>query len=384
MPPGGGATPPGGGGTPPGGQTPPGTGASPISISFKLKFIKQEELRVATYHYKSQEAIQRTYNPQGFVGLLTQDLDKSKHFIEVDLDNPFFRQMAVTVDAPIDFAKIGLHSAQVALDYGNPADPTNHRHRDIVFDKAHGEEQKWEFFLNSKFDTQFFSLVEYHFDPASGWDGEKSSYEMPPKKSEDRTLYINPFEHFRFQEYTVAARGIDFGVVDLTEVTLRYQATTGWKKEKTLTLVSNAVEPLVWKLRTPAEAEAPTIFYKCRHHLKDGSFRDSQELSTKESAILVDDPFPDALELTFFPFLDSSSVRKAIIDVEYKDQDNKYERKERLEIPGTATDEVRLRIAIIDPSKRKFKYKVTLVKPSGIKQMPPVETQETVLSISEA
>jgi hypothetical protein len=347
-----------------------------------LKFIKQEELREARYHYKSQEAVQRDYNPQGFVGLLTKDLDQAKHFIEVDLDDPFFRQMAVTVDAPVDFAKIGLHSAQVALDYGNPADPSNHRHKDMVFDKDHQGEQKWEFFLNSKLETQFSSSVQYHFDPGSGWDGEKFSYQIASEKGEDRTLYLNPFEHFRFQEYLVTPRGIDFGIVDFTEVTLRYQAASGWKKEKRLVLLPNASEPQVWKLRTPASAVA-TIFYKCRHHLKDGTARESQETSTTQMAILVDDPFPDALDLTFFPFLDSATVRKAMIDIEYKDQQNKYERKERLEIPGGATDEVKLRIAIMNPAKRKFKYRVTLVKPTGIKQLPPVETEETLLSISE-
>ena len=48
-----------------------------------------------------------------------------------------------------------------------------------------------------------------------------------------------------------------------------------------------------------------------------------------------------------------------------------------------ATDEVRLRIAIMNPAKRNFKYKVTLVKVTGVKQLPPVETEETLLSISE-
>jgi hypothetical protein len=314
--------------------------------------------------------------------LLTKDLDKAKHFIEVDLDDPFFRQMAVVVDAPIDFAKIGLHSAQIALDYGSPADPTNHRHKDIVFDKDHTGEQKWEFFLNKDFETEFTSAVQYHFDPGSNWDGEKFSYQIPAEKGDDRTLYINPFEHFRFQEFVVTPRGIDFGIVDFTEVTLRYQASSGWQKEKTLSLLPNTIEPQVWKLRTPAAA-IPTILYKCRHHLKDGTLRESQELSTTQTGILIDDPFPAALDLTFFPFLDSSSVRKAIVDIEYKDQENKYERKERLEIPGTATDEVRMRIAIMNPAKRRFKYKVTLVKATGIKQMPPVETEETLLSISE-
>ena len=185
---------------PPDGTTPPPAGGSPISVSFSLKLIKQEELKTATFHYKSQQAVQRNYNPQGFVGLMTKDLDGPGHFIEVDLDNEFFRQMAVTVDAPIEFEKIGLRSAQVALDYGNPADPPTHRHKDMVFDAEHKEPQKWEFFFNQRFDTLFAHKVQYHFDPTAGWDGEKFSYELGARRGEDRTLYVNPFDDFRFSD----------------------------------------------------------------------------------------------------------------------------------------------------------------------------------------
>jgi hypothetical protein len=97
----------------------------------------------------------------------------------------------------------------------------------------------------------------------------------------------------------------------------------------------------------------------------------------------VDDPFPDALEVVFFPFFDGSQVRKVFVDVEYNDPDNRYQRKERLEIPGTATDEIRFRIALMNPARRRFKYRVTFVTTTGVRQKPPIETEDTIVSISE-
>src|SRR5262249_2757671 len=79
--------------------------------------------KTITIEYNRAEAVQRTYAPQAFIGLLLDELaDKRSHLVQVDLDDAFFRVFGVTVDAPIDFEKIGLTSAQIALDYGYPAD----------------------------------------------------------------------------------------------------------------------------------------------------------------------------------------------------------------------------------------------------------------------
>jgi len=44
---------------------------------------------------------------------------------------------------------------------------------------------------------------------------------------------------------------------------------------------------------------------------------------------------------------------------------------------------VPFRIALIDPTKRKFRYQVTFVKTTGIVQKPAVETDQTIISLSE-
>ena len=163
-------------------------------------------------------------------------------------------------------------------------------------------------------------------------------------------------------------------------MTLRHEAQ-GWSAEKTVVLKPEEAAP-VWRLRTLA-GPPPVIRYRSRHQMKDGTVRDSAELTTTRTGIMVDDPFPDALEILFFPFLDASQVTKLFVDVEYSDPDNRYERKERLEIPGSATEEVKLRLALMDPTKRRFKYRVTFIKPTGIVQKPPVETEKTMVSLTE-
>jgi hypothetical protein len=392
-PTGGGGTPPiGGGGTPPvgggggthptGGGTPPGgaAGGSNAAISLKLKFVHQEELKTVHYEYTSAEAAQQMYNPQGFFGLLVADLDRGDYFVEVDLDSPFFRVFSIAIDAPIDFAKIGMHSAELAVDYGDPSDPANNKHKDFVFDPAHAGTQKFEVFMNKKLDNEATHQVQFHFDPSSGWDGEKFSYEFPPKKTEDRTLYINPFEYLGFMEISVMPHRIDKGMVEFTEVRLAYKGASGWTANKTITVTPDSPAQ-IWKLRL-SDTTARTYTYTATHHLKDGTTRVSPPVTSREIGIMVDDPFDDAIDIIFIPLFTASLVRKVFIDVEYADPDNNYKRAEQLEIPGTQTQETKLRIALMDKTKNKFRYRFTFVSTGNkMNRGPWVETIEPLVGI---
>src|SRR5262245_39443916 len=194
------------------------------AIALIRKFVHQEELKTLTFTYNSSEAVQRTYAPQGFFGLLLKDLEKDKYFIKVDLDNEFFRVFTVTMDAPFDFGKIGLTSAQLSLDYGAAGSP-EHKHGDFTFDAQHLEQKKFEVFMNSRRDTSYTVRTQYHFSPDTDWEGQKFSYELPPQMTEDRTLLINPYEDLGFLEIKVFPNRIDRGVIDSTEVQLQYQDT---------------------------------------------------------------------------------------------------------------------------------------------------------------
>jgi hypothetical protein len=388
TPPPGGQTPPPGGQTPPpGGQTPPpnpnqGTAGSP-AIALKLKFVHQEELKTLTLEYSSSEAVQRLYAPQGFFGLMLKDLeDKDSYFVEVDLDDKFFRVFDVTLDAPVDFSRIGLTAAHLALDYGSPADPDNNRHGEFVFDANHQDERRFEVFMNKTFDTTYAYKVQYHFAPDSGWEGQRFSYELPSRRTEDRTLLLNPYEHLGFLDVSVVPNRIDWGAIESIDVNLRYEDSAGWVARKALTLTERS-EPEQWRLRLTRPDER-SYSYSLVYHLKDGTKRTADPVRTEASAVAVDDPFTDALEIIFFPAFDAGRVRTLFVDVEYEDRINPYRRDERVQVNPNDGSEVHMRISLLDPAQRSFRYRFTFVDVDGrIRRGKWIDTEETLLSILE-
>ncbi len=355
-------------------------GGMPAVVSFKLKFIRQEELKTLTLHYNRQDATQRTYAPQGFFGLLTADLDRAGHFVEVDLDDPFFRVFTITADAPVDFDQIGLTSAHVSLDYGDPAQPATLKHTDFVFEPDDNEEKKFEVFMSRNLDTAYRCQVQYHFNPQSGWDGERFTYELPPASVEDRTLLINPFEHIGFLEVRVFPAQVDWDLVDAVNVLLHYEGPTGQRHDRDLRF-TKATPEAFWRLRLTDPA-ARDYTYRLVYTMKDGTTRESEPVTTRATSIPFSDPFEGSLEIEFIPLFDPSTVRMVFIDFQYDDDANNYHRQERLQLRDDLINPVSLSISLMDPTKRTFKYRVTYVgTDNSMTQQPTVETEETLIGL---
>ena len=347
--------------------------------AFKLKTIRQEERRTATFEYNRAEAQQRTYAPQGFLGLLAADLDQAPHFVEIDLDDPFFRTIHVEAKVPVDFAAIGLSEVHVAIDYGPPTDPENHRHRDFVFTAENHGSQSVDLAVNLRRDRRYAVTTQYHFDPASGWEGEAFSYERPTVQTEDRTLLLNPMEALGFLEVRVEPGRINSGVVDFIDVELTYADPAGWSRSKTLRMAADT-PAAAWKLRVSPSA-LRVYTYKLTHHLKAGGVREDAPVATRATTVLVNDPFPGALEVTIFPMLDFSTIRAAMLDVRYDDPANRYSRQQRLRLTPELTETV-VRFSTVDPKLKRYRHELTIVRSDGrTERRPAVETEEDILSI---
>jgi hypothetical protein len=334
-----------------------------------------------TFDYNRSEAVQRTYAPQGFFGLLLADLqDRAKHFFEVDLDDPFFRVFTVVIDAPIDFARLGMTSAAIALDYGNPTDAANYRHADFIFDAGNPMEKKFEVFLNASHDTTYTYQVQYHFDPGTDWDGSKFTYQLPRQQTENRTLSLNPFEQIGFLEVRVFPHRLDRAVIDSTDVRLSYQQPGGAVQQKVLTVQPDSPVQF-WRLRLD-NPQNRTYTYALVHRLKDGTVREVPPVATQATALPVDDPFERPLEIDFVPLFDPQTTHTVFIDFEYKDPANNYTRAERLTLPGTARDPVHLHVSLVDPTLRTFRYRFTVVGTNNeLRRGAFIETTETLISI---
>ena len=108
-----------------------------------MKAIKQTERKTLVFEYHRSQAVQRQYAPQSLFGLLTEDLTGPGHFLEVDLDDPFFRSLDVEVELMAQLEPLGVRSVAVSLDYGDVSDPQSHRHEDMVFDATNNAARHW-------------------------------------------------------------------------------------------------------------------------------------------------------------------------------------------------------------------------------------------------
>lgn len=331
--------------------------ASPFGISLKLKFVQQDELKTVEYEFNQMNAVQRTYSPQGYFGLLLQGIDQSKHFLKVDGTDPFFNQFAVTVNPPKDFAGIGLLEAHVALDYGDPSDTTNDKHGEFLFDPTHLTQETWAVFQGLIQRTDYTYTADYKFDPESGWVGEQTSYTLPTVDTENRVLNLDPYDFLGFMQVSVSPSRINADLVDRIEVPLQYTAKSGWQTSTTI-IVRPGSTAQYWKLRL-ADKDERTYTYSTNCYLKDGTLISSDPVTSTASAVIVSDPFVGALDITFQPAFDTS-YKMAIVEVSYQDTAHNYNYQTTFQLQSTSPA-TKVHIPLMNRTLNQYQYRITMI-----------------------
>jgi hypothetical protein len=351
-----------------------------LGISFQLQHIDQKELKTLTFSYSRTESVRQQYAPQGFIGLLASDVGPG-HFVEVDLDDPFFRELPIVVSAPGDFTKIGMQRIDVRLTYGRPQDPEGVKEKTFTFSQDDPRDQRWAVSLNKRRDLEFNVQVDFNFDPQAGWRGERSEYALPKVASLDRTLMINPYDQFEFRELRLVEGDLDPSAVVSTDVRLRYDDKSGFDTEEVLT-VRPGGEAQAFKLRL-ADAAPREVTYALEHHLVDGSVSVTPPETTKLSSITVNDPFPDALNLELIPTFPPGVYKQVFADITYAHPERHYRRDVSLTFDGSDPQRQTARIALFDAQRRTYHVVYTLQGIDGSIRRIEQDSKATRLFVGE-
>jgi hypothetical protein len=357
--PGGGGMPMGGGGAQlPAAAAGAASAASPFGVALRLRFVHQDEQKTVTYEYSRMDAVQRTYAPQGYFGLLLNNVDRAKHFLQVDGTDPFFNRFGVRIDPPHDFAAIGLQTAHVAIDYGDGQSTASGKHGEFVFDAQQTDARDWQIFQGFVHSTHYSYTVDYTFDPEAGWAGEKSRYALPAVITENRQLTLDPHDVLGFLNVTVAPGHIDANLVDHIDVALHYEAKSGWKSNTVFTVRADTA-PQNWKLRL-SDKSNNTYSYTTKCTLKDGSVFNAGPIVSTASAIVVNDPFAGAINLTIQPVIDPAKTKLAIVEIAYRDPACDYDFETTLQVPPNGQPQ-RVHIPVVDRAKNAYQYRITTI-----------------------
>jgi hypothetical protein len=336
-----------------------GSAASPFGVSLQLKFVHQEEQKVVTYEYNRMDAVQRTYAPQGYFGLLLQGIDKSKHFLEVDGTDPFFSKFSVVLTPPRDFATIGLQSVHVALDYG--LDTDDPKHGEFVFDTSNNAQTTWDVFEGQVHQTDFTYTSTYNFDPESGWVGASDSYTLPTATTENRQLMLDPHDTLGFMAVNIMPGRIDLNSVDRVEVSMTYADDSGWSTSADFVVRAGA-NAQVWKLRLSDKTQR-TYNYTTKCVLKDGTAFPAGPYTSTASAIFVNDAFGGGIDVMIQPAFDAAHAKSAFVELNYADDADsyRYSSTQFLQAPTGSPQPTHIHIPVIDATQRQFDYTITIV-----------------------
>lgn len=330
----------------------------------KLRFVRQEERKKVTYIYRGAQATRKTYFPQGFFSRLLSDVENKKGIITADLDDPFFRTIAIDVQAPeINYGKYGIQSLHFAAKYPN---------REIesrIFDKEHNSAQLVEFAMNKNLDTSYKYQVQYNFLPDSGWEGERVTYEIPWVSTEDRTQVLLPHEQLDFLDIAVTLeRNFYWGNIQEARVYISYKSPNNkWNKEKVLRFTPDTDTEQHCKLRLSdreaRKGEDPSYTYYIEYQKSDDSAQKTERVTTKVQGIVVNDLTKKKLPVKFVPQL--APNERAFIDVVYEDAANDFRWDKSLEIGAIGSTPVEIEIPLSNPSQPQFQYAITFLKADG-------------------
>jgi hypothetical protein len=386
----GGVTPNPSGGNPAGN---PATGSKPATsgqaaaggvdtalVSFKLRYVRQEERKHVELVLDRAEAVQRVYAPQGFFDLLAGTLSGPAHFVDVDLDDPFFREFTVRMQCGVDFAGLGLDGISVSLEYGRATDPGGPKGGTFVFDAGYPGDQTFGVYVNKALDTAYRYRIEYNFRQEAGWTGRDTAYEFSGE-TEDRTLDLDPSLRLGFLDITVEPADLDPGAIAFTDVRLTYQDPDGWRPEKTL-VVRPGGEIQHWRVRSDTRL-AKSFTYSFSHTLVDGSVIAAGPQAAAETRVAVVDPFPGRLDIDLVPAWDAASgIRTVFVELVYDDPVSRYHRELRVELAGPQTAATKTHIALRDPTARAFSHRSTFIATSGqVQQTVFVSTTDTLVLV---
>jgi hypothetical protein len=354
--------------------------ASPFGASLRLKYVNQDELKTVEIEFNAMSALQRVFSPQGYFGLLLQGIDQSKHFLKVAGNDPFFNKFLITVNPPRDFTGIGLASAHVALDYGDPATTANPKHTDFIFDQTHASQQTWDVFEGFIQSTSYTYTTDYVFAAESGWQGEQTTYQLPAVKTENRLLTLDPNDFLGFLQLSVSPGRINADLVDRIEVAVQYTAKSGWQTAQTFVVKAYAGTQY-WKLRL-ADKDDRTYTYTTNCYLKDGTLIAGPSVTSTASAIIVSDPFVGGINLTLQPAFDTTVNKLAIVELSYQDTAHGYSFQKTIELPA-GSQPVPVNVPFIDRTQNTYQYRVTLISNTNAKtQGSYISAQDPLVLVS--
>jgi len=349
----------------------------PDNIGYTRRTYDRTDVKTLQINMREKAAVERRIVPQGHLeGLLDtlKNYPKDAYIKEVDLADPFFQQMKVDVVGGAAIATDHIDRLAVHVQY------TDDQPQDTLLANA-GDTTKmtWALKPDKGFDYNYNYQVFFKPDAPDGINDQVVSGTI---KSNASKLIVDPRDLYQIQKVRVQAVNLPFDRYTQVEVNLRYtDAATKNTLQKTI-LISQTAAADDWSFRTPPD-ESLSYDYQLTYYGAGAQPIQLDWVNSKDPAVLVGDPFPDALNITVVPAGDFTKIQRMMIELTYDDAPNNIH--EQQTISFTSLNDMKVWSPHIqNRMKRDYSYSaIVQFKDGTVKQFPPVPTSDTLLFVGD-
>jgi hypothetical protein len=343
-----------------------GRGTPGFALTLSLKYVRQEERKTAEFDFNISQAVNRSAAPQGSLRLLVEDLNLDDYIREVNLDDPFFRELGAQIGVTGNYATLGIDRVVVNATYQpDPSGPVIHT-AGWEFPTSNEPSKSFNVLLDKNRPVRAYTYQTEVFLKDLPNVDSKTRVLRTKNISEQRQLLINPANEFNPVLVSVEAGPLDWTKVSQVDVALRYSDPDNqFEAQQLFSLNSDRKGPFSWivypaNLDPLTQRRNYTVAYT--YYLADGTSFQLQPLERAAEGIVVPPPFKGTLRVRLIPAVDWEEIREVTAEVLFETNGYRFHHESTFEAGDVKTRAVDIPVLDPDPDRDAYQARWSIVK----------------------
>ncbi len=340
--------------------------------------------------YREGMVFQKDLGPKAGLPNITEMKDKNGNAFKwadfaktVDLDDPFFRSLAVRVAVGADFKNLPIDTIEVKLKYKTDNDT---KIAEFIFDEAKVRAEGSAISKDPSGDMAFTPMLsnnsrDYEFEYEVSYKGSSKTLKVPAQKVNDPILKINVDDTGIFA-VDVAAGDIDFDEVKSASVSVAYDDVEAGVSPvaQTVTLTKEAkeakIQALIFKPRTTPYK------YRVKYKINSGREYEVDWKPEQSRRLFVNDPFSAQKTINVRSVGDlEARIANIQVDLEYADDAAAYRQTQSVNL-SKATPFFDWNVPVIDETRGAVSYSAKVFLKNGtVLEIPKTEAKTPTILV---
>jgi hypothetical protein len=353
---------------------------APDGIEDVTRDITNTKIASVSIHYRESQTVEWNLAPQGILQNITELTDASgnklqwsDYSVQIDLDNPFFRELRVDTYVNADFTNLPIHSVEVKVLYNGKPMPN-----------LEPGQPEGEVVLNSPDDVgKFATYVEndnwkYTYSYQINYRGQSRIYQSPEIETNEGNLTIG-VDDVGILNVNVSAGDLNWEEIDRALVTFRYEDSGVDPIEEQFQLTQAASTHKIQKVIF--QPMRKNYRYTVKYFMKGGREFVGPEFEGRSQDLFVNDVFDARKTVSVRGVGDfTARIQNVFVNLEYVDAKNNYSLN-RSQALSSASSFFDWSFPVIDPDGGEVTYSATVSYKDGTSQEIPktVAKSDTIL-----